>query len=72
VSDLRQQSGTHTWDIIIDYECCPYCSYIVENRGKYEKDRNGYHIDLICTRCKREFTVVKKVKPVFETPLWIE
>lgn len=57
------QAGTHTWDLNWDYQRCPKCGYILENREKYIYRLGKYQKDLECPRCKQLFTVTKPTKP---------
>ncbi|MBA3722780.1 MAG: hypothetical protein H0W88_10325 [Parachlamydiaceae bacterium] len=66
MNDPRQLHGDHTWKIVIDYESCPKCGNIIENRQPYEQRFGLYQKDLICERCKNVFTVSKKREPIFE------
>lgn len=59
MSDLRQQKGNHTWDLIIDYYCCPKCAYIFENREQFENRLGILQKELHCPRCHYSFTVNK-------------
>lgn len=58
------QRGTHTWDLVVDYQRCPQCGYICENRDKYRYRLGKYQKDLECPRCKHLFTVTKKTRPI--------
>ena len=60
MNDLRQRKGNHTWDIIIHYERCPLCGYIIENREKFECYGSILEKDFTCPRCQQKFTVTKK------------
>ncbi len=59
------QQGTHTWDLVIDYQFCPHCGYIIESRDKWEYRHAKYQKDLECPRCHTRFTLTKQVKPTF-------
>lgn len=65
MTDLRQSHGNHTWDIIIEYGCCPKCQYIVENREKFEYRLGVLQKEFVCPRCQYHFTITKKRKATF-------
>lgn len=65
MDDLRQQHGTHTWDLVIDYYHCPNCGYILEDRQKFEYRLGLYQKDLNCPRCHRMFTVTRRRRHTF-------
>ncbi len=54
------QKGTHTWNIIIHYHRCPSCGKIIESRDDYVYEAGKQHKDLVCPRCLRGFTAVKR------------
>lgn len=60
-----KQSGTHTWDLFVHYDRCPFCGFIIENRTDYEYRLGKYEQDLDCPRCLKTFTVQKKSRPQF-------
>lgn len=62
------KSGTHTWDISIDYHQCPYCHYIHEDRKRYTYRMGSYYKDVTCLRCGHSFTLQKE-KPRSFGPL---
>lgn len=66
MDDPRQQHGNHTWDIIIEYLCCPKCNYINENREPYEYRLGKYQKGVICSHCKQPFTVIKRKQKSFD------
>lgn len=65
MEDLRQRHGNHTWDIVLDYHLCPQCGYIIENRQKYTLSSGSYQRNLVCERCKHNFTVTKHKPKTF-------
>jgi len=61
--------GTHTWDIVVDYQRCPECGYINESREKFHYQMGEYLKDVTCLRCQRIFTVKRFRRPKFG-PIW--
>lgn len=55
--------GNHTWDLSLDYCCCPDCGYIFENREQYIYRMGQYVKELECPRCSHEFVLKKNIKP---------
>lgn len=61
----NQRHGNHTWDIILHYYSCPKCSYIMENRDKFERRFHRLEKEVVCPRCQQIFTLRKKTRPTF-------
>lgn len=63
------QKGNHTWDLIIQYHCCPACGYITESRDDYTYRLGDYYKDVVCGRCGKHFELRKRahktVGPLF-------
>lgn len=59
------QKGEHTWDLIIDYQHCPKCGYIVESRTDYHYLMGSWVKEIDCERCRNTWSVKKKMKPTF-------
>lgn len=59
------QKGTHTWDMILDYHCCPECSYIFESRQPLEDIFGKLQKKEVCPRCSKHFLVAKEKKVSF-------
>jgi len=57
------QKGAHTWDIVIEYQCCPKCKFIIENRQKYTYQMGKYQKEVRCNRCRHCFIATKVRKP---------
>jgi rubredoxin len=68
MGDLRQQHGDHTWDLVLEYCCCPCCKIVIEDRQKYENRNGQYQKDIVCPSCGEVFTNTKRIKPGI-TPL---
>ncbi len=64
-----RQTGTHTWNIIVQYHLCPQCHYIIESREDYVRQSGKCQKNLVCGRCKNPFTITKPTRPTFG-PLW--
>lgn len=65
MDDPRQRHGNHTWDIVIDYQSCPHCGYIMEDRNKFERHDGNWEKEIVCSRCNKKFMVAKKIQPAF-------
>lgn len=58
------QKGTHTWDMILAYHCCPACGYIQENRDSFTYKSLGKYIKNVrCNRCHQDYQVTKASRP---------
>lgn len=51
------QKGEHTWDLVCDYQRCPKCGFIVENREEFHYELGSWIKEIHCDRCKNDFTV---------------
>ncbi len=54
----NQRHGNHTWDIVLHYEACPKCHYIIENRAKFEKRFQQLEKEIVCPRCQKQLSGV--------------
>lgn len=59
------QKGEHTWDLVIDYQRCPQCGAIIENRDSFHYEMGSWIKDVSCSRCGHLFTVKDKRKLTF-------
>lgn len=66
------QKGNHTWDLTIQYHCCPACDYIIESRQDYTYRLGEYYKYVDCVRCGKHFELRKHahktIGPFFGTP----
>lgn len=51
------QKGEHTWDLVIDYQRCPNCGFINEDRQSFHYRMGSWVKEIICGKCAHEFTV---------------
>ena len=59
------QKGTHTWDLIIHYHCCPKCHFIIESLENYKYQLGKWVKEITCDRCGNIFQATKARKPSF-------
>lgn len=59
------QQGEHTWDLIVDYQRCPKCGFIIENRDAFHYELGKWVKDVSCDRCQHAFRVTNDQKPTF-------
>lgn len=51
------QKGEHTWDLVIDYQRCPKCGFINEDRQEYHYEMGSWIKEIHCDRCSHVFAV---------------
>ena len=61
----KQRHGHHTWDLVLHYDRCPRCGYVMENQDKFEVRFQQLEKNLTCPRCQHAFTISKKNQPTF-------
>lgn len=59
------QKGSHTWDLVVDYQRCPKCGFINENREEFRYEMGSWIKDITCDRCGNHFTIKDKREPTF-------
>lgn len=59
------QKGAHTWDLVIDYQRCPKCGFIIESREEFHYQMGSWVKEISCDRCGNVFTVTNNHKPTF-------
>lgn len=59
------QKGEHTWDLVVDYQRCPECGFIIENRESFRYQMGAWVKDVSCDRCGNTFIVQDHRKPTF-------
>lgn len=59
------QKGEHTWDLVIDYQRCPQCGFIIESREGFQYRLGKWEKDVECPRCAHRFSVVSNRKVRF-------
>ena len=57
------QKGPHTWDLVVDYQKCPKCGFINENREMFHYELGSWVKEITCGRCANLFTVQDQHKP---------
>jgi hypothetical protein len=66
------QQGTHTWDLVLQYHCCPECGTIIESREDFHYQMGSWLKEIQCTKCKKIFLVKKQQKLKFGPLLGVE
>ena len=59
------QKGEHTWDLVIDYQRCPKCGFINEDRQIFHYQMGSWSKDITCGKCGNIFTVKDEQKLTF-------
>jgi hypothetical protein len=56
---------THSFEIQVDYQRCPDCGFIIEDRKKYNYKMGKVQKKVHCDRCCKDFVIERGVKPTF-------
>ena len=59
------QKGEHTWDLVIDYQRCPQCGFINEDRQELQYQLGSWIKEVVCTRCQHAFIIKDNRKQTF-------
>lgn len=59
------QKGEHTWDLVIDYQRCPKCGFINEDRQELHYEMGSWKKEINCGRCGNVFVVQDSQKLTF-------